>query len=358
MKFGSSRFRSALAVFALCCGLAAPAPVSATQSPGVSTPTIKVPRANLAEVERQVDRLQEQAAFAAEQWNEARIALAKVNRRIAALTKKSQRQQDRYEDLSKDLNGIIRSLYKSGGVDLDIQAMIATDPAGFLTRLDAISIVGVRQEASLRRILAANIDLKQSKAELKVEQKAARRLAAKTNERRRTVESNLAKAEKLLNSLQAADRKKRAARLAALKRAQALKAKKAKQAVVSARVSVRLRTVLKYALRQVGDRYSMGASGPSSYDCSGLTMMSYRQVGVSLSHYSMAQWSQTQRVSRSQLRPGDLVFFFRGIRHVGMYIGNNNFVHAASYGRGVIVSSLSESYYRARLSGFGRVIRN
>jgi cell wall-associated NlpC family hydrolase len=86
-------------------------------------------------------------------------------------------------------------------------------------------------------------------------------------------------------------------------------------------------------------------------------MMAYRQVGVSLSHYSMAQWSQTKRVSRSQLRPGDLVFFFRGIRHVAMYIGNNNFVHAASYGSGVIVSSLSESYYRARLSGFGRVIR-
>lgn len=348
MKFGSYRLLAGLITMILSASLLAPAE---------ATP-VTVPKANLAEVERQVDKLQEQAALAAEQWNEARIALAKVNRRIAALTKKSQRQQEHYQDLSQDLNGIIRSLYKSGGIDLDIQAMIATDPAGFLTRLDAISIVGVRQEASLRRILAANIDLKQSKAELKVEQKTARKLAAQTNQRRRTVESNLAKAQNLLNSLQAADRKKRAARLAALKRAQALKAKKANKAVIKAKVSARLRSVLRYALRQVGDRYSMGASGPSAYDCSGLTMMSYRQVGVSLSHYSMAQWSQTQRVSRSQLRPGDLIFFFRGIRHVAMYIGNNNFVHAASYGRGVIVSSLSESYYRARLSGFGRVIRS
>ena len=349
MLTGTSRLKLAVSLLAaaLTFGLAAP----------VEAAHVTVPMTRLDDVERQVQKLQEEAALAAEQWNEARIALAKVNRRIAALSKKSQRQQERYQDLSKDLNGIIRSLYKSGGIDLDIQAMIATDPAGFLTRLDAISIVGVRQEASLRRILAANIDLKQSKAELKVEQKTAAKLAAKSNERRRTVESKLASAEKLLNSLQAADRKKRAARLAALKKAQALKAKKAKQAVISAKVSNRLRSVLRYALRQVGDRYSMGASGPSSYDCSGLTMMSYRQVGVSLSHYSMAQWSQTKRVSRSQLRPGDLIFFFRGIRHVAMYIGNNNFVHAASYGSGVIVSSLSESYYRARLSGFGRVIR-
>lgn len=349
MLIGTSRRKIGVAVLAMALTFGLAAPTEAAH--------ITVPMTRLDDVERQVEKLQAEAALAAEEWNEARIALAQVNRRIAALSKKSLRQQERYKDLSRDLDGIIRSLYKSGGIDLDIQAMIATDPAGFLTRLDAISIVGVRQEASLRRILAANIDLKQSKAELKVEQKTAAKLAAKSNERRRTVESKLASAEKLLNSLQAADRKKRAARLAALKKAQALKAKKAKQAVISAKVSARLRSVLKYALRQVGDRYSMGASGPSSYDCSGLTMMSYRQVGVSLSHYSMAQWSQTKRVSRSQLRPGDLVFFFRGIRHVGMYIGNNNFVHAASYGSGVIVSSLSESYYRARLSGFGRVIR-
>ncbi|MEN9711722.1 MAG: hypothetical protein RL441_1714, partial [Actinomycetota bacterium] len=91
MKFGSSRLRSALVIFALCVGLASPGPALAAP-----LATIKTPRANLAEVERQVNRLQEQAAFAAEQWNEARIALSKVNRRVAALTKKSQRQQDRY----------------------------------------------------------------------------------------------------------------------------------------------------------------------------------------------------------------------------------------------------------------------
>jgi cell wall-associated NlpC family hydrolase len=145
--------------------------------------------------------------------------------------------------------------------------------------------------------------------------------------------------------------------LAALKKAQAKKAKKASSQVVSKVSSARLRKVLKYALSQVGDRYSMGATGPSSYDCSGLTMMAYRKAGVSLSHFSAAQWSQTRRVSRSQLRPGDLVFFFRGIRHVGMYIGGGRFVHAASYGTGVVISALSESYYVKRLSGFGRVIQ-
>ncbi|MEY3278483.1 MAG: hypothetical protein RLZZ426_969 [Actinomycetota bacterium] len=325
-------------------------------SPATSAPIV-TPKVNLAEVERQVDLLQEQAATASEDWNEARIELQKVNDKIASLSQKATKQKSSYKELSKDLGSIVRSMYKTGGIDLDIQAMVATDPSSFLAHLDAINIVGARQEASLRRILAASIDLKQSKSELQSEQKKARTIAKRANARRSVVEQKLAQAERLLNGLQSADRKKRAARLAALKKAQAKKAKKANSQVISKVTSARIRKVLKYAIAQVGDRYSMGATGPSSYDCSGLTMMAYRKAGVSISHFSLAQWSQTRRVSRSQLKPGDLVFFFRGIRHVGMYIGGNRFVHAASYGTGVVISSLSETYYATRLSGFGRVIR-
>lgn len=325
-------------------------------SPATSAP-VTINRVNLAQVEREVDALQEQAATASEEWNEARLELQKVNAKISSLSQRATKQQRSYKDLSKDLGSIVRSMYKTGGIDLDIQAMVATDPSTFLAHLDAINIVGARQEASLRRILAASIDLKQSKSELQSEQKKARTIAKRANARRAVVEQKLAQAEKLLNSLQSADRKKRAKRLAALKKAQAKKAKKASSQVVSKVSSARLRKVLKYALSQVGDRYSMGATGPSSYDCSGLTMMAYRKAGISLSHFSLAQWSQTRRVSRSQLRPGDLVFFFRGIRHVGMYIGGGRFVHAASYGTGVVISSLSESYYVRRLSGYGRVLR-
>ncbi|MEY2634638.1 MAG: hypothetical protein RIS75_578, partial [Actinomycetota bacterium] len=216
-------------------------------SPAASAP-VTIPRVNLAQVEREVDALQEQAATASEEWNEARLELEKVNAKIASLSQRASKQQRSYKDLSKDLGSIVRSMYKTGGIDLDIQAMVATDPSTFLAHLDAINIVGARQEASLRRILAASIDLKQSKSELQSEQKKARAIAKRANARRTVVEQKLAQAEKLLNSLQAADRKKRAKRLAALKKAQAKKAKKASSQVVSKVSSARLRKVLKYAL--------------------------------------------------------------------------------------------------------------
>ena len=313
------------------------------------------PATDLATVEAQVEKLQSQAADAAEEWNKARIDLDRVEAKIRALKSRSKTQTQAYADLSADLGGLVRGLYKTGGIDLDIQAMVASDPSAFLSQLDAIGIVGTRQQTTLRQLLAAHTTLTQTNVRLKSEKANAAKIASKANAHLKVVNSKLAEAERLLNTLQAADRKKRAAALAKKKREQAAKAKHY-STKLSKFTSKRLRKVLSYALRQVGDNYNAGATGPSSYDCSGLTMMAYRQIGVHLSHYSRDQWSQTRRVSRSNLRPGDLVFFFRGIRHVGMYIGNGRFVHAASYRYGVMVSSLSESYYSARLSGFGRVI--
>lgn len=310
---------------------------------------------NLAAVERQVEQLQEQAATAAEEWNQARTELDRINQRISSLRGRSQDQQAQYKIVSAELGGLIRGLYKTGGIDLDIQAMVATDPAGFLNHLDAISVVGLRQQATLRKLLAAHVDMTQTNALLKAERVKAQRVASRANSKLKLVNAKLSQAQSLLDSLQEKDRKARAAALAKKAKEQAQKAKKYSSKLKSV-PSARIRKVLAYALRQVGDNYGAGGTGPSTYDCSGLTMMAYRQIGVSISHFSGSQWDQTRRVSRAALRPGDLIFFFRGIRHVAMYIGNNRFVHAASYRYGVIVSSLSESYYAARLSGFGRVV--
>lgn len=323
-------------------------------SVALAAPTSAAPKANLKQVEAQVEALQEQAADAAEEWNSARDQLAAVQVKIDSLQRKSKSQESQYEALSADLGSLVRGLYKTGGIDLDLQAMVATDPSAFLAHLDAIGIVGTRQQTALRRIVAAHTDLKQTNAQLRAQQAKATKFARAANVHLKTVNSKLAEAERLLNTLQAADRKKRAAALAAKRKAQAAAAKNLTKTVTKVS-SKRVRVVLGYALGKVGRRYTAGGTGPGAYDCSGLTMMAFRQAGVSLSHFSGAQWTQTRRVSRANLQPGDLVFFFRGIRHVGIYIGNNNFVHAASYRYGVIVSSLSESYYAARLTGFGRV---
>jgi cell wall-associated NlpC family hydrolase len=94
------------------------------------------------------------------------------------------------------------------------------------------------------------------------------------------------------------------------------------------------------ALAQVGKPYVWGASGPGSFDCSGLTMYSYAAAGVSLPHSSSAQSGMGTPVSRDQLQPGDLVFFYSPVSHVAMYIGNGQIVHASTSGEPVKVASL------------------
>ena len=104
------------------------------------------------------------------------------------------------------------------------------------------------------------------------------------------------------------------------------------------------------ALAQVGDPYVWGAAGPDAFDCSGLTQYAYSAAGVALPHSSGGQSRMGIPVSRGQLQPGDLVFFYSPVSHVGMYIGNGQMVHAATSGEPVKVVSLDSmgSYNSAR----------
>ena len=94
-------------------------------------------------------------------------------------------------------------------------------------------------------------------------------------------------------------------------------------------------------MAQIGDNYVFGATGMSSWDCSGLTMRAYASVGVSLPHSSRAQYSSGRHISYSNLQPGDLVFFYSPIHHVGIYIGGGMIVHAANPSEGVLTAPLS-----------------
>ncbi|MPQ98917.1 NlpC/P60 family protein [Modestobacter sp. I12A-02628] len=99
------------------------------------------------------------------------------------------------------------------------------------------------------------------------------------------------------------------------------------------------------ALAQVGDPYVVGAVGPNGFDCSGLTMFAYAAAGVSLPHSSRSQSQMGTPVSRADLQPGDLVFFYSPVSHVGMYIGNGQMVHSSVTGRPVAVTSVDKSGY-------------
>ena len=114
--------------------------------------------------------------------------------------------------------------------------------------------------------------------------------------------------------------------------------------------------VARYALNFVGYPYVWGAEGPRAFDCSGFSQYVYRHFGVSLSRTASSQYyGNGHSVSRSNLAPGDLVFFYSGISHVGIYIGGGKFVHASNSQTGVKVSSLYEGHYSSSFRGAKRI---
>lgn len=116
--------------------------------------------------------------------------------------------------------------------------------------------------------------------------------------------------------------------------------------------------ILAFAQSKIGCAYSYGGVGPSAYDCSGLVYAAYKNAGLSIARTADAQYRQVAAAGHlvkdvSSLRPGDLVFFYPGIGHVGVYEGNGSFVHASTYGVGVIRSSLYSAYYASAFQGGG-----
>jgi cell wall-associated NlpC family hydrolase len=103
--------------------------------------------------------------------------------------------------------------------------------------------------------------------------------------------------------------------------------------------------VVEAALAQVGDPYVWGASGPNGFDCSGLTQFAYAAAGVALPHSSRAQSGMGVAVSRGELQPGDVVYFYSPVSHVGIYIGNGQMVHARTFGSPVAVTSVDMRGY-------------
>jgi peptidoglycan DL-endopeptidase CwlO len=113
--------------------------------------------------------------------------------------------------------------------------------------------------------------------------------------------------------------------------------------------------IVGYARRLLGVRYSYGGSSPGSgFDCSGFTRFVFAHFGVSLPHYSVAQFSLGRNVPRAGLEPGDLVFF-DGLGHVGLYIGHDQFIHAPHSGTSVSVDSMN-GWYASRYDGARRVL--
>ncbi len=366
--------------------IAAPIVISALLVGGLtiaSAPASAEPTKTIEQVQAEVNALEEDAANAAEAWNEARLRQTTIETKIAKLKKRIAAAEKAYGQVASAVDAMARAAYASGGIEPSLQALLADDPEAFLEQSAALDQVARAQGTSLRRTQNARLRLAQLQAELAQQESQAKAAAADAKKSKDLVSSKLAQAQKILSGLKAEERKRLDALQARQRQASAAAAARAAAANeasrdrsgngngdgndngdsgggngggVSNQASGRARIAVAYALAQVGDRYVAAASGPSAFDCSGLTMAAWRQAGVSLPHLSYAQWDVTRRVSRSELRPGDLVFYFGGgAHHVSMYVGGGMMVSASNPRDGVELIAAWGPWYGERYSGAGRV---
>ena len=126
------------------------------------------------------------------------------------------------------------------------------------------------------------------------------------------------------------------------------------QAKLANAVSGRAGIALRFAVKQIGDKYVWGAAGPVYWDCSGLTMRAYEAAGVSLPHSARAQSGYGRSVAFANLQPGDLVFFGKPISHVGIYLGGGKMVHAPRPGARVQIVEFSNYFGKKPFVGARR----
>ncbi len=331
------------------------------------------PRKTIAQVEAEVQSLEEDASNATEQYLGASEKLVAINRKLAALRTRIKAAEAKLGVVSQSLNAIAAATYRSGGIDPSLQLLLSADPQAYLTQAAVLDQVAAGQASVLRRTEALRLDLAQAKAALAQQQQAARDVAAEMRDHKATADSKLAAANAVLGSLKA-DERARIAKAGEARRLAGIRASRARAKAVSnssnsnsgdsgsgpaynGPASGRARIAVEYALAQVGDNYVAGASGPNSFDCSGLTLAAWRSAGVSLPHYSYSQYSSIRHISRSELRPGDLLFYFGGsAHHVTIYVGGGMMVSASNPHDGVELIAAWGPWYGDRYSGAGRVV--
>ena len=304
---------------------------------GLLAPVTANAAPNLAQVKVKVRQLEEDATAAAEGAQEAKVKLAGLTKTLNGIKAKAEVQGQTVSTLQRSLGTIAIEQYKSGGFGQSFELLFSSDPTLYLSAAGSLDALTRRKSAQLRKFEAAQQRL--NATTLTVNDKivlvaaAQKKLAAQSA----IALSKLAEAEKLLSKLSKAERE-RLAKLAEDEE-NADQASSLKAAKTASGVSGRAGIALKYALKQIGDRYVFGAAGMVTWDCSGLTMRAYQAAGVSLPHSSAAQSRMGKKVSYSSLKPGDLLFYGRPVSHVGIYLGGGKMVHAPRSGSRVKVAA-------------------
>lgn len=292
---------------------------------------------SLAQVQAKVQLLEEEATTAAEGAQEAKVKLATLTRTLNGIKAKAAVQGQTLSALQKSLGTIAVEQYKAGGMGQSLELLFSSDPTLYLSSAGALDAISRRKSAQLRTYQAAQQRL--SATTLTVNDKMALVAAAEKKFKAQSAmaQAKLAQAEVLLSKLTKAERARLAKEAAAKEDADQASSQAAARSLTG--ISGRAGIAIKYALKQIGDRYVFGAAGLVTWDCSGLTMRAYQSAGVSLPHSSAAQSRMGKKVSLRSLKPGDLLFYGHPVSHVGMYIGGGKMVHAPRSGSRVKVTT-------------------
>lgn len=340
----------------------------------------------LADIKQQIrsaqahlDDLNRASEAAAERYNHARIQYADAQRQAQIAGRALATAQHQLEASQRSISQFAATTYMNGGMGGLPAILGGHDAAEFLDRMTTVDAISRSQARAFARLAALQHQHAVAQVAADAALAAQRRAMADAEREKATVQRNAAEAQTILTDLREKQAELiRAAKAAAARQAaQARAAALARQQQLAAAAAAALQSqsltptaptpavehyagnaaqvALQVAKEQLGKPYVWGAAGPDSFDCSGLTLYAYGKAGISLPHYTGDQWNVGRHVSESELQPGDLVFFEQNLGHMGMYVGNGQFIHAPHTGDVVKISPLA-GWYQSEYAGAVRVV--
>ncbi|WP_189703692.1 C40 family peptidase [Streptomyces anandii] len=301
------------------------------------------PRPTPAQVRAKVNKLYQEAEAATEKYNGAKEKAGAAERRLRTLADEAARRQERLNSARDALGSIAAAQYRAGGLDPTVRLMLSADPRHYLEGAELAERAGSRQSAAVAGVRRQVREIEQLRGDARVELASLKDRQAELRLRKRTINGKLDEARRLLSQLSPGER---AAIGEGGDAGHASRSDGARDPLgVPGQAEApdsRAAAAVSYAYAKLGSPYVWGATGPDAFDCSGLVQAAYRSAGVSLPRTTYAQIGAGRRVSRSELLPGDLVFFYSGVSHVGIYIGGGRMIHAPNPSAPVRVAPIDQ----------------
>jgi peptidoglycan DL-endopeptidase CwlO len=346
----------------------------AVTAAGSAEPTIGSKRAEAQQVLAQVHAMDAQLEKAVEAWNGANVRLDQIKHDLDVNRSRLETAKKNLTKARAQVSERLVALYTSDEPDTLSIIFGASSLGDLIERIDSANRIADEDARIAAEVTRYRHEVQERQQALVKAEADQEKVVAERAAQRASIQSQLAERQALYSTIrgqiaqmEAAERE-RQARLAAQAKAAAKQDHSAPAPVPApssggssggspspapAPPPATHSGVVSIALQYLGVPYVWGGASPSGFDCSGFTMYVYAKVGVSLPHNAAMQYGMGTPVARSQLAPGDLVFF-NGLSHVGMYIGGGRFVHAPHTGDVVKISSLSESWYSSTYVGARR----